>query len=230
MSQLGLQHSADIAPCPYLSPGVVLQSVLRSAHHHRQSQLGAGSIPASLLSITALAENAMAPDCTEQANTPKEPHRSNKRTSEQGEAWPTARLRGSGPLRLAAATRCGLRLARQSSAAPTGDRIGGPRIQSPPFRSSSQALGRNRVYPSARSRESSTGQGGRKLHCRGPRPQRGTSRPVLGPPKEAQPPNHCTAAGLKGWGGGTERGTGGCAQPEVGRGAAASRDLSRAQC
>lgn len=79
MSQLGLQHSADIAPCPYLSPGVVLQSVLRSAHHHRQSQLGVGSIPASLLSITALAEKAMAPDCTEQANTPQEPQRSKQK-------------------------------------------------------------------------------------------------------------------------------------------------------
>lgn len=135
----------------------------------------------------------------------------------------TAHLRGSGPLRLAAATRCGLRLARQSSAAPTEGRIGGPRIQSPPFRSGRPALERNRVYPGAMSRGSSTGQDGQKLLCR-------VSRPVFGPPEEAQPPNHCTAAGLKEWGGGTRRGTGGCAQPEVGRGATAARDLSSAQC
>lgn len=142
---------------PYPSPGVVLQSVLRSARHHRQSQLGIGSIPASLLSITALAKNAMASDCTEK-QTGHRIHRAlTKEVQSRKKQRPTARLRGSGPLRLAAATRCDLRLARPSSAAPTEGRIGEPRIQSPPFRSGRPALERNRVYPGASSRGSSTG-------------------------------------------------------------------------
>lgn len=172
----------------------------------------------------------MASDCTEQTNTPQKPQSSNKRTSEQGEAKThhTTRLRGSGPLRLAAATRCGLRLARQSSAAPTEGRIPKPAL---PVRPPS-----TRAEPSLPRRDVS-----RELHGAGwpevalqsittPASPHRVSRPVFEPPEEAQPPNHCTAAGLKGWGGGTWRGTGGCAQPEVGRGATAARDLSSAQC
>lgn len=74
----GRQHSSDIASSPYPPPGAGLRSVLQSARHHRQSQVGLRSAAASLLPITMLAQSAMAADCT-RAGT----HGRNNRDGEQ---------------------------------------------------------------------------------------------------------------------------------------------------